>query len=52
MEWGAHEEYAKKSLSVAKHLYPSAHIEVQSGFNHCEYVMKKNEPFASGKRKT
>ena len=48
MEWGEDEEYAKKSPSEAKRLYPSAHIEVRSGYNHCEYMIKKNAHYVSG----
>ena len=48
MEWGKDEEFAKKSPAVAKQLYPSAHIVVRSGYNHCEYMMKKNSEYVAG----
>ena len=48
MEWGEDEEYAKKSPSEAKRLYPFAHVEVRPGYNHCEYMMKKNADYVSG----
>ena len=47
MEWGEDEEYAKKSPSEAKRLYPFAHVEVRPGHNHCEYMMKKNGDYVS-----
>ena len=48
MEWSKDEEFAKKSPAVAKQLYPSAHIVVRSGYNHCEYMMKKNSEYVAG----
>ena len=48
MEWGESEEYAKRSPSEAKRLYPSARITVRPGFNHCEYMVKKNADYVSG----
>lgn len=48
MEWGKDEEFAKKSPAVARDLYPLAHIVVRPGYNHCEYMMKKNEEYIAG----
>ena len=47
MEWGKDEEFAKKSPKVAKMLYPLAHIAVRNGYNHCEYMMKKNSEYVA-----
>ncbi|MCR5499844.1 MAG: hypothetical protein K6F31_05575 [Acetatifactor sp.] len=48
MEWGKDEEFAKKSPAVARDLYPLAHIAVRPGYDHCEYMMKKNEEYVAG----
>ena len=48
MEWGEDEEYAQKSPAEAKRLYLVAHIEVRAGYNHCEYMIKKNADYVSG----
>ena len=48
MEWGKNEDFAKKSPKVAARLYPLAHISVRTGYNHCEYMMKKNSEYIAG----
>ena len=48
MEWGKDEDFAKTSPKVAGSLYPLAHIAVRSGYNHCEYMMKKNPEYVAG----
>lgn len=45
MEWGADEDFAKLSPKTARRLYPSAHLNVRKGFNHCEYMVKENESY-------
>lgn len=48
MEWGKNEDFAKRSPKLARSLYPLAHIVVRSGYNHCEYMMKKNSEYIAG----
>jgi hypothetical protein len=47
MEWGSSEEYAKTSPKIVKRLHPLVHVEVRRGYNHCEYMIKKNTEYVA-----
>ncbi len=44
-DWGEKELYAKTSKPLIEKLYPKANIIVRSGYEHCEYMMKKNSNY-------
>ena len=49
-EWGEKELYTKTSKPLVEKLYPNAHIIVRKGYEHCEYMMKKNSDYVNNIR--
>lgn len=39
--------YRKSSPKLVEKLYPKAHVSVREGFNHCEYMFKRNEEYVA-----
>ena len=44
-DWGGKELYTKAGKPLVEKLYPNANIIVREGYEHCEYMMKKNEDY-------
>lgn len=44
-DWGEKELYTKTSKPLVERIYPSANVIVRSGYEHCEYMMKKNDDY-------